>query len=483
MVLQGVVRAPAGPQGCRDRRPQRDRQSLALIYYTLWLIGRNPNIRIKWVCSDEKLAVKRLGVVHDVIDNNAIYRMVFPNVRKTDRGSKRPNNNTTVNIVRAGTSADPTVEAFGVLASGTGSRTDVLIADDICSSKNTLTEPALMPVVTDRFTGDWRATLSPTGRTLYLATPWHQQDCTAHVIKHMGWAYKCYKHGKPGDPYHSISERWTREILIQRRREFGAIHYARAYLCTPLGEHVISINPEALRTYSGRVLTESKLSTAAAIISIDPASGKEAHKGKTDYFGVTIALLWHLLEEERAKLAAGQAPFEIFIVDTFHLKIPLDVQAKLAWQLVKQWEASYMLVEAKGMQSLDSWLTLEQRRDLTLPPVEIQGITFGNLAKGQRLAQAAPLLDPPSGDRPVVYFHPRAIDNNPRADTIAIDGINHKIHRELREQMLSFPTAHDDALDSCTQLLNWVRMHFAEGTIEAAAAHAASTDGLSVVSL
>jgi len=462
--------------------PRESGKTTILIYVVLWMIGRNPNIRIKWLGENDSLAVKRLATIHEVIDKNHLYHLVFPGIVKTKRGDKRPNNATQLNVERTFVSPEPTVEACGVLSAGTGGRADILIGDDVCGATNTMVNPSLKPKVISKWNGDWHASLVSTGRVIYIHTPWAQDDLSAYLKKHSGWAYKKYKHGTPKDPYHSIfPERWPREVLIQRRRQWGAIHYARAYLCEPLGEHMVSINPEHLRICGPTILTESKVSTATAIISLDPASGKEADKGKLDYFGVTIGLL---VITEDGEEVAGSPPFEVFIVDSFQLRIPLHIQAKLAWQLVAQWEASYLLVEAKGMQSLDSWLTLEQQRNIKLPPVEIVPITFGSTSKGQRLSQAAPLLDPPTTDRPIVWFHPRTIDENPQAGTLTIDGVSHEVHRELREQTLSFPVAHDDTLDSFTQLLNWIRMHFAEGTIEdAASASQQDTCGLSILSI
>jgi hypothetical protein len=305
---------------------------------------------------------------------------------------------------------------------------------------------------------DWFGSLVSKGRILYIFTPWAADDLSAYLKKHgQGYAYKKWKHGKPGDPYFSIfPERWPREVLIARRREMGAIHYSRAYLCEALSEGIISVMPEHLRKYNTALLTEEKLQTAIAVISVDPAKGEEAQKGKPDYFGVTIGLLV-LYEEDH------NPPFELFIVDCYQVeRLSLGRQAIMIHDLVREWEASAVLVEAKGMQSLHSYLEIEQRRDLTTPPFEIIPITFGNISKGTRIEQAAPLLNPPEGDLPYVYFHPDAVTATPQPGVVEVDGINYEINRELREQLLSFPTTHDDAMDSCTQLLNWVRMNYAD---------------------
>lgn len=468
--------------------PRESTKTSFALALALWHIGRNPNIRIKWLGPNDGQAGKRLATIHEIIAHSSLYHMVFPSIKLTAKNSKRPNSATQLNVERDMVSPEATVEASGVLSSGVGARTDLLIADDVCDESSTILQPSMQPKVISKFLSDWMSTLTAKGRVFYIATPWTSQDLTAYLIKHSGWTHKKYRHGRqakatsnetgslnPPAPDHSAGsnsdhlynsmfpERWPPEVLRQRRLLYGAIHYARAYLCEPLVESIVPISPSFLRVYGAEQLTEEKINSAVAILSIDPAKGDKAHKGKTDFIGVCIALLY--LNSNPPK---NVAPIEGFIVDAYQFKAPLDVQARHIWQLARDWQAQHILVEAKGMQSLDSWLRLEQERDpLNTPSSIVEPITFGNLAKGQRLMQAVPLLNPPEPMPPIIWFHPRAIAEAPQPDVVVVDQMYLEIERPLREQMLSFPTLHDDVLDAATQLLNWVRMHYSEGTLSA----------------
>jgi hypothetical protein len=440
---------------CLICAPRESTKTTFMLAVALWLIGKNVNIRIKWLSENDDLAVKRLATLHTIIDTNRYYSMIFPHVKKTKKNSKRPNNATQLNVERNFVSPEPTVEACGVLSAGTGGRADVIIADDVVGSSNALLNPALKPKVISKFLGDWRQTLTKKGRILYIFTPWASDDLSAHLLKHTTWKKLHYKHGKPGDPYHSIfPERWPREVLIERRREIGEIHYARAYLCQALAEGVIAIDPASLRKYSTVELTRDKLSNAVCFISVDPASGKGAEKGKVDYAGFTVGLVID---------GPGDPPYEVFIVENFQVRLTLDMQARLAWQLALEYGAAVILVEAKGNQSLDFHMRNEQQRNVHVSGIDIVPISFGNLSKGQRLTDAVPLLQRPEGDQPMVWFHPKTVAENPVPEVIELDGALHEVYHELREQMLSFPTTHDDAMDSCTQLLNHVRNEYGEG--------------------
>lgn len=431
-----------------------------LIAYCAWKIGRNPNIRIKWLCSDDPTAVKRLSVVHALLDA-PIYQMIFPGVRKLtsqeSKEEKRPNSATMLNVKRDFRSPEATVEAWGILSSGTGTRCDELLCDDVVSESNAILNPAQRPKVIAKFTGDWMATVPADGRISYIGTPWHKDDLLGYLKRRAGWRHFRYHHGKPGDPYHSIfPERWPREVLMKRRIEFGPLHYARAYLCEAFQEGTVVIRPKVLIPYTRELLTRDKLVNARALVCLDPSSGKKLEKGKLDYTGVcTFLYVDHMHRLETEEDYHGP-PFEIFIPEAYQVKLPHVMQAKLAWQLVSQWRCDTLVIEAQGMQSLHAWMEELRAQDPTLPLVDIEPIASGNVNKGQRLVRVTPLLDLPADHPPLVYLHPRLLEENPTPYFIDVGGTPYEALRDLRGQLLGFPTEHDDILDAFAYGLYWI---------------------------
>jgi len=438
-----------------------------LLAAAAWFIGANPNVRIRWLSADADTAIKRLAVIHSILDS-PIFQLVFPNVRKLtaaeSRDEKRPNSATVLNVRRDFRSPEPTVQASGILTSGTGGRCDCLICDDVVSETNALLNPTLRPKVISKFLSDWLATLVASGKVWYVGSPWHKDDLLAYLKRADQWKYREYKHGKPGNPYFSIfPERWPEERLKERRLHFGPQHYARAYLCQPFSDDTVAIKPTSLKRYTAAHLTEEKLyNQTTAVISMDPSSGKQLQKGKLDYTGVTVFLIW----QNRQVDGDGDltdtpidplepAPFQIYVPLSYQVKLPHVYQAKLAWQLARQWDARHLVIEAEGMQNLHSWLEKERQEDPTLPLVEIHPSLSRNLNKGQRLVRISPLIEVPADAATLVRFSPAALEMHPQPYFLAVGDAQYEALNDLYHQITDFPTQHDDILDSFTGGLHW----------------------------
>jgi len=494
---------------CVVEAPRESTKSSFLMTYCAWLIGRNPNIRVKWLSCDLDTAIKRLSVIHALVDK-PLYKAVFPEARKLttkeSRDEKRPNVASVLNLRRNITTPEHTVEACGILTSGVGGRADELLADDVVSENNALTNPTLRPKVISKFLSDWLGTLVAKGGVKYIGSPWHNADLLAYLKKNANWPFRRYQHGKPGNIYFSIfPERWPEEALRERRRTLGPLHYARAYNCLPLLDGTVAVSPESLRPYTEVQLTAEKLNTAIAVVCVDPSSGKQLQKGKLDYTGVTVLLVSTAPEQQEREQESGlyqegsaqnakhpgtaQPPkFEVFIPEAYQVRLPHIYQPKLIWQLVRQWQANYIVIEAEGMQSLHAWMEEQRQQDPGLPLAEIHPVSSGNRSKGQRLMEIVPLLHRPEGELPVVYFHPQVIDSSPQPFFIDVGGTPFEALRDLRDQLLGFPTEHDDIMDSTVHGLRWahenlVSYETADGFFGGESGSTGATSAVSCISI
>ncbi|MBM4370589.1 MAG: hypothetical protein FJ098_03000, partial [Deltaproteobacteria bacterium] len=274
-----------------------------LICACLWIIGRNPNIRIKWVGPNEGNVQKRLQFIRSVILQNKLYQLTFPNVRQA-RDRRLPNNANFLTLERTTFSTEPTIEAKGVLSTGTGDRSDILLGDDLCTEKNTILEPATREKIKHSVLNDWLPTVDPKyGRVWLIFTPWSEEDVNAYLKKVVGsqWFYKKYAHGRPGDPCHSFfPELWPRKALEERLRWLGRVHYSRAYLCMAVSADQVAVNPKDLQPYSQVHIQKRNVDRSFCLISVDPASGKNLQKSSDlDFCGFTVFLF--LPPEEKPK--------------------------------------------------------------------------------------------------------------------------------------------------------------------------------------
>ena len=440
-------------------------KSSFLLAYVAWCIGKNPDIRAKFVCANDRYAEKRLSVLHEWLDKpESLYKLVFPTLHKVKRGdSKRPNHASTLNVERSIDTPEPTVEAKGVTSSGTGGRVDLLVLDDVVDGKSVIQNPALLPKIRTKVLLDWLPTVSgdaggDSGQIIDLFTPWDRLDINAYFKKSGAWFYSKFAHGIPGNPFHSIfPEVYSDERLKRECRMQGEPIYRLSYNCddTPSSTKVI-IHPSTLRPYTADVI-RAALPEVRVILSFDPASGRELTRASDqDYMGVSIIMFWQL----------SDTLYKILVPDAYQVLLPTIMQAQHIWDLAARWHPEKILVEAKGVQTLDLWLNEQQSKDPRLAAFVVEPITFGSISKGQRLQSTQPLFgtavgigDPvlQIGPGQVIYFHPRAIDVAPQPHVISVGGKDYEALRDLRYQLLNFPTRHDDIMDSLTQGLNYMQ--------------------------
>jgi hypothetical protein len=414
-------------------------------------MGKDPDVRIKWICANSPDARKRLRAIRKYVTDSELYHHVFPNIRLD---KKEPNNESMLTLVRNTKTLEPTIEARGVLTTATGASTDILIMDDICDHRNSLQFPKLRPQVLHKLQSDWLQSIRDhrRGRILGIYNTWHAEDAHSWLEENTNWAHKTYAHGKPGDPFHSICpEIQPPAFLRQKRLDEGPINYARGRLCRKLTEDTALVLPEQLIPYNPTNLTADKLARAVAIVSVDPASGKEIQKGRPDFDGFAVGLFVPALDPR-----PDQANYEVFIPLAYQTRLTTRLQVQHIKQLIQQWKPEVTLIEAQGLQNLHEWLW----QDKHINTEQIIPITVGATGKGQRLMSCTPFLAPPEGPPPRRDFHPNAISSHPTPIILRLpEGDRPEALCTFRHQVINFPTDHDDVLDAVTQLLRYIRTY------------------------
>ena len=208
-----------------------------------WEVGRNPNIRIKLVCSSDDSAIKRVMAISDLIQSPRFLE-VFPEISIADA---RQWTMKKITVNRTGSAIDPTLEACGVFGSLMGSRADIIVFDDIVDYKNAIQDPALRPKVKGSFSGSWLTRLTKGAKVLYIATPYHKDDLTAELKKSSDYALLDVVVSKDASTLVAsigngqlieeerstfkvpLWDRWDRTALLEKKKTLGPIVYARSY--------------------------------------------------------------------------------------------------------------------------------------------------------------------------------------------------------------------------------------------------------------
>ncbi len=146
-----------------------------------WMLGNNPQLRIKFVCNSDSAAAARVEGAKTMIDSDE-YKRIFPEVK---RGAKWTGHE--AYIRRAGAALDPSLHARGVDTKGIGGRADIIVFDDVVDLENS-TEFLQRDKIKQRVHQMWMSRLDPAkGRALYICTPWHVDDLSHELLTLPNW--------------------------------------------------------------------------------------------------------------------------------------------------------------------------------------------------------------------------------------------------------------------------------------------------------
>lgn len=434
--------------------PRGSSKTTFLVACILWHLGINPELRIKIICGNDPNAAKRLAEIRSHITQDVLYQQVFPKVKEDP---KLVNNSQILNLQRKRHSRDSTIEAKGILSDGTGDRTDILVLDDICTRKNSVDEPSTRPKVLSKLRTDWLNTLNPrTGRVWSIFTPWHSEDANAVLKKSTKgrWAYRRYAHGKPGNPYHSIfPELFNEHRLRWIRLDIGAIEYAQAYLCKAMSSEIQVVRSKWLRIYNKLDVDKELLQRGSVILSVDPSGGKTGKseqpraKSDPDYYGFTVFLIDHLANGNKYR---PKAPNRVYVVESYSARLTTAQACRHIMETSRKWQADCTVIEVQGAQNIQDWL-------YEMDPTLYWENFPATLSKRTRLESVTPWMQ---DYRERILFHPRTVQHEPKPHYIQIGGpqpAQVEAIRNLRSQLLDFPTTHDDTMDSYVQGLRYIR--------------------------
>lgn len=133
--------------------------------YAVWRIIHNPSTRILIVSSGGTMATEIANWVIQIITGMPELECLLPDKAAGDRASVEAYD---INRVLKGPEKSPSIACMGITSNMQGKRADVLIADDIESSKNSQTEG--MRERLKHLTRDFTSICS-TGDIIYLGTP------------------------------------------------------------------------------------------------------------------------------------------------------------------------------------------------------------------------------------------------------------------------------------------------------------------------
>jgi hypothetical protein len=196
------------------------KSQLLSILTTLWLLGRNPALRVILVSNTFGQSQKLLRAIAHYVENSTELHLVFPHMRKGPLWRED-----SLSIARGGFAKDPSVQCTGAHGPVLGSRCDHLVLDDVDDWESTRTEQqrdALWQWVNHTL----MSRLTADGRVIAVATAHHKDDLVGRLSRHVAWTFRRF--AILDDSGRSIWEaRWPWPRIQQKNVELGAEEFNR----------------------------------------------------------------------------------------------------------------------------------------------------------------------------------------------------------------------------------------------------------------
>ena len=250
---------------------------------SIWELGRNHDHLIKIVTQSDSRAKDILSSIIDNIENNEKIKKVFPDLIPAKKGDWSKHK---IRVQRTIRSPDASIEALGVLSTGTGGRATILIFDDCVDQRNAILQPKLREAVKNAFKGVWINLLGPGGRVIYICTPWHQDDLTHELMKNP--AYKMLRDPIDDKLTPVWPEQWSTKSLEERQLEIGSREFNRGFKLVAIAEEEILFKKHFFeKCYVPEGSTPS-LDKLFLYMGVDLAIGQKSISSETALFMIGV---------------------------------------------------------------------------------------------------------------------------------------------------------------------------------------------------
>jgi predicted phage terminase large subunit-like protein len=407
-------------QNCYIELPRGHGKTSQMAARCAWEIGRNPDIRIKYIQQSDRDSSKTTALVKNILVSPK-YQAVFPNIQPdTDFWG-----NTDFRVRCGSWQRDSTMEAKGIFGRA-GGRADILIADDICDLRNTIQQPSLRNLVKEFWSTNWLPmrdfASGKQPQTWKIGTCYHVDDITADWRKqHQG------DESLLRLPVKGFDSPWPEEITPERleeiREEIGPIAFARSFELTPISSETIIFSGDWLINAYYDASLELR-QPGEMVAAFDFAFSDARSGGDPDYSVCLVAWMTH--------------DNHIYLVDMLRVRASFPDFSRRALGLCNHYSVARAIGEANGPQK---GLVQQLNEESRFPIMPAKRVTdkITRAAARQAFVESGRLHLPleETQDAPGVKVAHKAVFS------------------PLFEEMSSFPVAgHDDTVDAAIDLMD-----------------------------
>lgn len=395
------------------------KSSVATVGFPLWLLVNDPNRTIGMFNFSERLIQAFLRNIRQNLEANRVFlkfwSKIVPEPNKREIWNQRE-----VQVIRAVQQPAPSIQALSIMENTAGTHHDIHIYDDLVCKESVYTADAIQRLH-ERFV-DTGAILNPPnkrdpfcGARRMIGTRWHWGDEYQKIIDDQAedWDItirECIEKGEVIFP-----EKFTKELLAQKRREMGSWHFSSQYHNNPVDDEHAPFPPKLIKRWDGDAKKAFQRTMAQLFITIDPAWGTESGN---DYWGIIVG--------------AMTPDSHAWICDAHQVSMKPDQATDLIVRLVLKWEPMAIGMEATGGQAYILKLLRDKLARVTpRPHCQIYGLSHENVQKEVRILRMQPRFE-----RREVHLHDDC--------------------RDLYSQLVRFPRdVHRDLVDA---LEMWFRV-------------------------
>ncbi len=167
--------------------PYKHGKTPHILSVALHTLSRNPEQRILIVCNDDDSAKNRVDELKQYIELDRDFNRLFGHKVRPNRTRKWTAHS--FFIQRESYGKDESVKSSGVLSTGIGMTTDLILFDDICDQNNSASSEVKRKEVIERLNNVWLSRGDSNSHKLYIATAWHQEDATHHLLNNKEWVW------------------------------------------------------------------------------------------------------------------------------------------------------------------------------------------------------------------------------------------------------------------------------------------------------
>jgi predicted phage terminase large subunit-like protein len=228
------------------------------------------------------------------------------------------------------------VQTFVGLGGGlTGKGAHLAFVDDYCKSAEEADSETMREKTWEGFSSDLMTRqMPPAAIVVVTATPWHMDDLTCRIRKHVQddpqfprFDALCYP-AQTSDYDALFPELYDVEWYDRQRATLGSVRWSAMFLCNPIGDGVRLFKDEWLHTYTTRP------ETVANFILVDTAGAKK--RKNNDYL---VMQVW------------GVANGNYYLLDLVRDKMNLSERTERYKCLVQKWRPQATWWEQVGAQT------------------------------------------------------------------------------------------------------------------------------------